>query len=750
MGLFDLPELNKSEDARVVKKSKTTAKRTVVRKSNNLLSTISNIVQTVSAELGKYSNKYALLLNEKSVNAYFTKIKECGICAIDTETSSLEPITTSIAGVCLYVPGEKAVYIPLNHVSYITNQPIPENVDVNVVLRNLQECEKLGVKWLFHNANFDIRVIKNQIGVILTPYWDTHIAAHLLNENESHRLKDLHLKYCKSEDTESLTFDTLFHGVISNIVPITTFYLYAAGDAIKTYELYEFQKQYLNPEKLPGVYDVFANIEMPIVPVVVDMEENGICVDTNYLNELSVNYNKLMQEKEQRVYRTLDEYADQINDYRLKHPGDKLSTPINIKSPKQLATLLYDILKVPEGKKTKRGTGEEVLSTLDIPFAKALLEYRNVTKLVTTYIDKMPNCINPKTGKIHCRYNSVGTVTRRFSSDSPNLENIPSKNHDIRKMFVASPGNVLISSDFSKQEPLILAQFCQDKNFISAFTSGKDVYAEIGSLCFGVPYEQCLEFNPDGTTNKEGKDRRSQSKLILLGTMYGRGANSVAQQIGKTKEEAEEIIGSFYAQFPDLKKWMDDSINFAKEKGYVTTLYGSKRRLPDIQLPEYSFSYSSDTSAIDPLDFTSVGSTEVDSKVRSQYTNKLNKAFGQAEKKKLVAEALKQGIVIKDNNSKIADATRQVVNSRIQGSAANITKRAMIKLYNHPRIKEIGCKILIPVHDELICECPEQYAKECSELIPKIMIEAAHEKIDIPINCDVEVTRCWYGEEVKL
>lgn len=305
----------------------------------------------------------------------------------------------------------------------------------------------------------------------------------------------------------------------------------------------------------------------------------------------------------------------------------------------------------------------------------------------------------------------------------------------------------------SQQEPKVMTQMCQDKKMIQAYKDGKDLYSEIASLSFNTTYENCLEFNDDGTTNKEGKERRSQAKSILLGVLYGRGVPSIAEQLNVSTEKAQAIKDSVFKGFPAIPKFEEDSLDMAYEKGYVTTLWGRKRRLPNLSLDEYEFRWKDGAPPDDDLlDFDFMPKPEIQEIPKARinyYLRKLNKARGK-EKRRIFEEANAEGIWIVDNGGKIADAERQVVNSRIQGSAADMSKLAMILVGNDERLKELGFRLLIPVHDELIAECPEENAIECKERFAMLMAKAAESALEIPISCDVELTTCWYGEEVNL
>lgn len=749
------PRATRQSDAAIV--SKASKSRTVaptVKGGKGIYDKISTISAVVNTKLGKYKDKYLLLRDKESVKQYFDAIIQNGEGAIDTETDSLDPITCTLAGVCLYTPGQKAAYVPMHHISYITGVESNNQVADDVMRELLAQCDECNVDWVMHNAKFDIRVIKNQLGIKIKCCWDTMLAAKCLNENESAALKDLHLKYCASEDSESLTYDKLFEGVPFTQVPISTGYLYAAGDPIKTWKLMEFQKQYLNEDKLPGPYYVFKNIEMPIIPVVADMEDTGITLDLEFAQQLSEKYNAILKEREDNFYKVLSMYSKEIDDYKAKNPNHKLSDPISISSPTQIAIVLYDILNLtsPDANKP-RGTGEDILLALDVPLSKAILDYRETSKLLTTYVDKLPNVVNSKTGKIHCSFHQYGAATGRFSSSDPNMQNIPSHNKEIRRMFSAGPERVLISCDFSQQEPRTLAHMSQDENMIQAYIDGKDIYAWIAEKIYRVPYEECKEFRPDGTKNPEGKKRRDSVKSIILGIMYGRGAKAIAEQLNCSVKEAQKIVDQFYSSFPKVRNWMDSTMNNARITGYVETAWGRKRRLPDLLLEPYEFKMEGGQPMdFDPLSFDepSEVSSEVPDSIKKEYSKRLDATWSMKEKRNIMFEAKGRGISIKDNGGFIADAERQCINSVIQGSSADMTKLAMIAIGNDEYLKEKNCQLLLQVHDEVIAECPAIYAKECAARLSELMINAASSKISVPMKCDAEITRVWYGDPIEV
>jgi DNA polymerase I-like protein with 3'-5' exonuclease and polymerase domains len=764
MALFKVPErAGRSADSSIAKRANSTKKSsTTVKGGGGLIERINTARALTEKNLGKYRDDYMVIQDIMTLVNYFDKIIENGIMSTDTETTGLDPILDSIVGMSIYTPGKKPAYIPINHISYVTGIKIENQLPVHLIKEQLDRMNEHNTKIIMFNAPFDIRVIRNQIGSQLTCYWDCYVGARLLNENEdSNALKLLHQKYCTDGEGSASKFADLFKDISFALVPVPIAYLYAAHDAKITFELYEFQEPYLNPNselcverELEDVAWVFHNIEMPIVGVVADMEDTGVAFDMSLADELHTKYHAEMEKQLQSVYDAVDMYKTEIDDYKLKNPGHKLSDPINLDSPTQVAILLYDIMNVGViDEKSPRGTGEKILQQIDNAFTRALLEYRGVGKLISTYIDKLPTCVNPRDGRIHCKFNQYGADTGRFSSNDPNLQNIPSHNKDIRKMFKATDGYVLMSSDFSQQEPKALAAMCRkdgDPQMYDVFMAGKDLYSEIASKAFNKPYEECKEFRPDGTTNKEGKERRSQAKSILLGVLYGRGIDSIAEQLKTTPNKARDIKESVFKGFPAIKKFEADSIRMSQEVGFVTTICGRKRRLPSMMLPDYEIVWKDGVPPDDdPLSFDDPGevSTEVPEHIQRKWLTRIKNA--PFFKRRTIFEAANaEGLYIVDN-TKDKDTTK-VVNARIQGSAADLTKAAMISLHNNERLKELGFRMLIPVHDEIIAECPEENLKECAELLAQTMSDAAAQILDMPINCDVACSYQWYGEEIQI
>lgn len=744
----------KSSDKDIIKKSKTTVNRTSIRSGgNNLSAQIESIVAMANQKLAAHKDDYILIREPDQLYEYMKEMKQVGEGALDTETTGLNPLLVDIVGGCIYTPGQKAAYIPMNHKSYITGTRTKDQLNEETVSKIMKDFHK-DIRWIFHNAKYDIRVCRKTLGIDFKPYWDTMLAAYCIDENESHRLKDLHLKYCDSKDTESLTFDALFKGVTFDYIPILTAYLYAAGDPIKTYELYEYQKTILNRRVLSGPYNVFTNIEMPLIPVVADMEDRGVCLDFDVCKNLHEKYHKIREERKKQADEAIAMYKEEIDNYKMKNPNHKLSDPISLSSPTQLAILFYDILGLESpDKKAPRGTGEDILKHFakgkEKNLCEAILGMRNVEKLLGTYIDKMPE-IALSDGRVHASYNQYGAKTGRFSSQDPNLQNIPSHNKEIRHMFKAQDGYVLIGGDYSQQEPMVTAHLSHDRKMKEAFINGKDIYATIASLAFHQPYEECKEFREDGTVNLTGKERRTQAKSIVLGILYGRQIPSIGEQLGVSTKEAQGIYDAVLKAFPELAQFIKDSQQMARTEGYVTTAWGRRRHLTDMQLEPYEFSYSGRVTSFDPLAFGQEVSLDVPKKIKENYKKQLDKAFGWQKKNIIIQNALNEGIKIKDNGGFIAQAERQCVNARVQGSAADMAKLAMISINTDQRMKELDFHLLICVHDEVIGECPKENAKEVKERLSYLMRKAPSNLIELPFKCDCEVSYNWYGESIEV
>ena len=388
MALFAVPKRAGRElDKAIAGKAKTKRSMPATVKGGGLLAQINQIKATVEKNLGQFRKDYEIITTKERLKEFIDICISNDMISIDTETTGLDPILDKIVGLCLYTPNEKAVYVPINHISYITGVRVENQLTEKDVADVLKDIVTMNTFVVMFNAKFDIRVIRNQLGVYLDCDWDCYLAAKLMNENEpSHGLKQLHKKYVLDGVGDAFSFDALFKGLSFDKIPINTGYLYAAHDAIITYELYEYQQQYLHYEHtqphearngMNGVSWVFFNIEMPCLKVVCDMEDMGVAFDFEYQKQLSDKYNALLEEKQNEFYKVCDMYSDEIEEYR-KQAGIncKLDNPVNVGSPSQIAILLYDIIGVKnDDVKSPRGTGEAILQKINNPIAKDRLRY---------------------------------------------------------------------------------------------------------------------------------------------------------------------------------------------------------------------------------------------------------------------------------------------------------------------------------------------------------------------------------------
>lgn len=758
MALFDTYSRSSKElDKKVKEKIEKKTQPKKNSKSNNLLTRVNLIRERVANNLGEYQNDYIILIKDEDIINYFNKIIKSGICAIDTETTGLNIFEDKIVGICLYIEGEKASYIPLNHISSIYGTRIDNQANLDLVKEQMKRCIDNNIKFIYHNGKFDLNILQTFLGYPMNcPYWDTLVASYLITNDENQRsLKDQYSKYCShlenKEKIETLShFNDLFEGLRFDYVPIESGYIYAARDAFMTYKLYEHQKEFFDKPENADVFKLFIETEVPLIEVTAAMTRTGVAIDMDLANKLKEEYTEKIEKLTTEVYEQIDLYKEDIIKYRMIHYNTKLQDPINFNSNDQLAILLYDIIgAINTDKEKPRGVGEDALKKIDLPLTKAILEYRSVNKLLSTYIDAIPKKIEPYDGRLHAQFNQNGADTGRFSSSDPNLQNIPTS-AGIRCMFKASEGMYMVGADFSQQEPRILAHLCGDENMINAYRTGKDLYSTMASLAFKVPYEDCREFREDGSVNKEGKKRRSHIKGIVLGLMYGRGDASVAENLGISIDEAKNLSNSLFEAFPKMKEYIEKSKVEAKKIGYTTTLWGRRRYLKHIRKDKYEFKYGINRPTnFDPLfDSNDDIDNEVPQNIKDYYATQMEKTNFMG-RRKIEQDALKEGIIITDNSGYLAESERQVVNGIVQGSAADMTKRAMVALFNNKELKELGFRLLMSVHDENIGECPRENIKKVRELLSNIMIKA-NDRCSVPMKCDAEVSEYWYGPSINV
>lgn len=684
---------------------------TVKRNKNKLENALAVIQELVKSGRLHAEGEVETIRTPERLKGYMDHCKQSGEYVLDVETTGLDIYNDILVGICLYTPGETSAYVPFNHTDLqnvrVADQMSEEQVR-DIVIPYLQDQE---LRCINHNIKFDNKKLAwDWKQIIVNIYWDTLIAGYVLNENEPHGLKPLYNKYILHGKGSSEDYGDLFEGIPFNYVPIEVATVYGANDGFKTYALYKFQAQYLREdhprEDFRKMYYVFREVEMPLIPLCTDMEMRGVEIREDFAKELSEDFNKEMVEVEAKC----DAYVEQFKQYILDHNNlmrlTKGTCKINYSSPQQVAALFYDIFKLRSvSRKEPRGTGDKIiqkfLSTAkkkdtkkSREFAEFLENYqrfKEIKKLLGTYVDKIPQVKEPKINAVYTTYNQYGAKTGRFSSSDTvskiNLQNIPSKEKRIRKIFKARDGYKLVGGDFSQIEPRVLAFLSGDESMINAYKEGKDLYAIMGSQVYQLPYEDCREFYPDGTVNAEGKHRRTTMKSVLLGIMYERGATAIGEQFNKSAEWAQQLIDNFYKSFPKINQYRLKIENMAETYGYVTTITGRKRRLPDMQLED-------------------------------------------------------------KDDYRYQEAHRQSLNSVIQGSSADIMKLSMIAIYNDPRYKALDCHMIITVHDELIMEVPEDHIKEGAELLVGTMKRVGHSLIDLPMSVDAEVNDYWYGENL--
>lgn len=750
------------------KKPRVETQKVIKSKSVSVSEKLDLIYSEVNRILGKYKDNTQVIRTKQDLIEYIDASINNGVIAIDTETNnSLEPITCLLMGACIYTPGRKSAYIPVNHVDPNTLVKLENQLTEGDIKEQFDRLCKTHI--IMHNGKFDYEVLKCTCDTVLDIYWDTEIAARILDENELAALKKQYILHIDSTQ-EKYDITHLFEDIEYAVVDPDVFALYAATDALITYKLYEWQKEQFSKPGNEKLFDLFMNVEMPVVQVAAEMELRGVEIDKEYAARLSVKYHKKVEAVDKEIDEELKKYSEKISAWRLtkeanykelnskpnksgeytykKSKNEQLSDPPQLNSPTQLAILLYDILQVPvQDKKAPRGTGEEILNKINLPLCNLILKKRGLEKLIGTYIDKLPNCVSSKDGRLHAHFNQLGAGTGRFSSSEPNLQNIPSHTKEIRLMFKAADGYVFAGSDYSQQEPRLLAAYSKDQTMINSYKENKDLYATIASGVYKNDYWDNMEKHQDGSPNPEGKKRRSNCKSLLLGIMYGRGAPSIAEQIHSSVEEAQKIINDFYTQFPNVKAWTDKTERDAKVTGYVEDMWGRRRRLPDILLPKYTIKSKKSETDFNPLLYTSGKVSNSSSTLIESYRKKLDKVRSRKDYQAVQQDAENNGITIIDNGAFISQAERQCVNARIQGGAASMTKVCMRKIFDDKELNELDAHLVLQIHDEVIVECPEENADKVIDRLTYVMRTAVEDRVETPFKCDGYKVSRWYEDD---
>ena len=589
--------------------------------------------------LNSLSHDYQLIDTEEKRNEIIKKLLTSEIFALDTETTGTDPMDVELVGMSFSITENQAFYVP---VPAEREEAIKIVREFEPVFKN-EKSLKVG-----QNIKYDMLVLQNYGIEVRGKLFDTMVAHYVLQPELRHNmdyLAEIYLHYQTIHIEELIGPKGKGQKNMRDLSPQEV-YLYACEDADVTLKLKNILEQEL---KKNDAEKLFYEIEMPLVPVLVNIESNGVRLDTEALKQSSEHFTTRLQSIEKEIY-TLAE-------------GE-----FNIASPKQVGEILFDKLKIVEkAKKTKTGqyvTSEEVLESLrnkhDI--IGKILEYRGLKKLLSTYIDALPQLINPKTGRIHTSFNQTVTATGRLSSSNPNLQNIPIRDEDgkeIRKAFIPDDGCSFFSADYSQIELRIMAHLSEDKNMIDAFLSGYDIHAATAAKIYKVDIKEVTA------------DMRRKAKTANFGIIYGISVFGLAERMNVDRKEAKELIDGYFETYPQVKSYMDKSIQVAREHGYVETIFHRKRFLPDI--------------------------------------NSRN--------------AVVRGY-----------AERNAINAPIQGSAADIIKVAMARIYERFKAEGLKAKMILQVHDELNFSVP---AKE-KEIVEQVVIEEMEKayRMHVPLKAD--------------
>ncbi|MBP3767220.1 MAG: DNA polymerase I [Prevotella sp.] len=582
---------------------------------------------------------YQLIDNEEEMKKIVEKFLSGKILVLDTETTSTSPINAELVGLSFAVEEHQAFYVP-----------VPANRDeaqrVVEIFRPVYENES--IMKVGQNLKYDLEVLRNYGIVLQGPMWDTMIAHYLIQPELRHNMDymaEIYLNYQTIHIDELIGPKGKNQRSMRDLTPQQV-YEYAAEDADITLQL----KNKLEPElKKYGCEELFYNLEMPLMPVLAEMEMNGVCLDTESLKETSDIFTQRILELEQHIYELAGE-------------------SFNIASPKQVGDILFGKLKIMEKpKKTKTGqyvTSEEVLQTLrgKHEIVAAILDHRGLKKLLGTYVDALPKLVNPRTGHIHTSFNQTVTATGRLSSSDPNLQNIPVRGEDgkeIRKAFIPEPGCLFFSADYSQIELRVMAHLSGDENMINVFREGKDLHAATAATIYKKDITEV------------SRDERSKSKRANFGIIYGITMFGLAERLEISRDEARQLIDGFFETFPQVHDYMEQAKEQAREKGYVTTLFGRRRYLPDIR---------------------------------------------------------------SGNGTVRGFAERNAINAPIQGTAADIIKVAMIRIYNRFKAEGIRSKMILQVHDELNFSVYPEEKEQVEKIVLEEMQNAFH--MHVPLVAD--------------
>ena len=499
--------------------------------------------------------KYTLIQNIMDLEVWVSEIKKKKIFAIDTETTSLEVMNAKLVGISMSLKKGEAAYIPINHMDAAEEEQINENQIVKLLKPLLEDNSIIKIG---QNIKYDAHIFLN-LGIKMRGInEDTMLMSYVIDSNQSHGMNKLSQKYLSHD---CISYESLVGSGVNQLsfdqINITDALSYAAEDADVTFQLYHVLRDQLKKDK--KLLDIYEKFEIPSMKALIEIERNGVLIDGHLLNQQSQKIGEELISIENKSY----ELAGQ---------------PFNLASPKQLREILFEKLKIKPLKKTPTGTpstSEEVLQELakDYPLPKILLEYRTLAKLKSTYTDKLPLMINQTTGRIHTSYNQAVAVTGRLASSDPNLQNIPIKSPEgrkIREAFIAKPEFSIISADYSQIELRILAHLSKDTGLIEAFKNNKDIHTITASEIFNTKI------------NKITLEQRRYAKIINFGLIYGMGAFGLARNLNITRGDAQNYIQEYFNKYPTVLQYMEESKQFAREHGYVETYFGRRLWLPEI------------------------------------------------------------------------------------------------------------------------------------------------------------------------